>query len=201
MPKQLTDKEMEADIELLNTLLKTFTGIKKEKIDKLMTDVGTVFCTAPASSRTEFHSCYPGGLLRHSLNVVKYLNRLVKGFCPGKYTEETLVMVGLFHDLGKTVDDDGNSIYVVNPSDWHREKLGALYEIPKHIRHMAICDRSLFILQKYGITLSEEEYLAIRLSEGQNVRENEGYRYRETDLAVLLATANTMAERAEKAST
>lgn len=201
MQKQLTDAEQMADIKTLETLLKTFTGTRKEQIDRLMDgNLGTVFCTAPASSRTEFHSCYAGGLLRHSLNVTKFLSRLAKGFAPNKWTDETLVLVGLFHDLGKTIDGNGEEIYVPNPSDWHREKLGALYEINKEVRHMAISDRSLFLLQKFGVALSEEEFLAIKLADGQNVRENEGYRYKEPELAVLLATANTLAERSEKAS-
>lgn len=199
MPKRLSDAEIEADLETLNTLLKTFTGAQEEQVTRLMGSLGEIFCIAPASTREEFHSCFPGGLLRHSLNVTRYLNRLAKGFAPGKYPDSTLVLVGLFHDLGKTVDGDGKEVYVPNPSDWHREKLGALYEINSSVRRMAVCDRSIFLLQKHGVTLSEEEYLAIRLADGQNVQENSWYRYQEPELAILLATANTMAERSEKA--
>lgn len=200
MPKQPTESEIEADLNTFNSLVKTLPDDRRVAVEKMLEEIGSVFLTAPASSRLEFHSCYPTGLLRHSLNVTKFLNRLVKGFCPGKYSDSTLVTVGLFHDLGKSVDGEGRAIYVENPSDWHRDKLGALYEINKGVRHMAICDRSLFLLQKFGVVLTEEEHLAIRLADGQNVRENEGYRYRESELAILLATANTMAERAEKAS-
>lgn len=200
MQRQLSDKEIEADLDTFNGLVKTLPEDRRKAVERMLEDIGAIFCTAPASTRTEFHSCYAGGLLRHSLNVTKYLNRLAKGFCPSRYSDSQLITVGLFHDLGKAADQYGKPVYVSNPSDWHREKLGALYEINKDVLKMAVCDRSLFLLQMYGVVLTQEEYLAIRLADGQNVRENEGYRYQEPELAILLATANTLAERSEKAS-
>lgn len=59
------------------------------------------FFTAPAS--TQYHGSHPGGLLEHSLNVydclVEELN--LSGFSE-KYTQETIAIVSLLHDICKT---------------------------------------------------------------------------------------------------
>ena len=65
----------------------------------------TDFFTAPASTR--FHGAYEGGLLEHSLNVYECLCDFVKrprfrdkyGFT---FTEESLAIVSLLHDVCKT---------------------------------------------------------------------------------------------------
>ena len=77
----------------------------------------TDFFTAPAS--TQYHCSFPGGLCLHSLNVYKALVKLVDGFAShfefyqleeGKlananlvthYSDDSLIIVGLLHDLGK----------------------------------------------------------------------------------------------------
>lgn len=77
----------------------------------------TDFFVAPAS--TQYHCSFPGGLCLHSLTVYKVLKRLIKNFASkvvskesedGKegsveivpnYSEETMIIVGLLHDLGK----------------------------------------------------------------------------------------------------
>ena len=53
------------------------------------------FFTAPASSR--FHGAYKGGLVEHSLNVYNRLKTLAEG----KYSNETIAIVSMLHDLCK----------------------------------------------------------------------------------------------------
>ena len=199
MVKQPTAEELQAECNLFWDLVDVMPETRQKQVRAMMDEIGTAYMSAPASSREEFHSCYPGGLLIHSLNVTKLLTKLAKHMRPGRYQDGTLAFVGLFHDLGKA-SDGVSDVYVPNPSQWHREKLGALYEVNKDIQHMTIADRSLFLLQRFGVQASIEEFLAIRLADAQNVRENEAYRYKEPDLAILLQTANAFAERNEKAS-
>lgn len=82
--------------------------IKRKGIDKLMDWLeGTDFFTAPASTR--FHGAYEGGLVKHSLAVYKRLVQFVSYYDTQKFgnseehtwTEETLAVVALFHDLCK----------------------------------------------------------------------------------------------------
>ena len=58
------------------------------------------FFTAPASSK--YHASYQGGLCQHSLNVYDNLIKLVELKAPGKYSEDSLKIVALLHDISKT---------------------------------------------------------------------------------------------------
>jgi len=57
------------------------------------------FYSAPASSR--FHGSHAGGLLEHSLNVYDELKRLLSVYPEIEVSEESVVIVALFHDLCK----------------------------------------------------------------------------------------------------
>lgn len=96
-------------------------NIKRKGADKLLDYLlKSDFFTAPSSTR--FHGAYEGGLVRHSLNVYHclkdYLSRpRVKELYGMDYSEETIAIVALLHDVCKinfyTVDyrnrknDDG----------------------------------------------------------------------------------------------
>lgn len=61
------------------------------------------FFTDPAS--TQYHNNYEGGLCEHSLNVYNALVRLYdlyKPYLPYEYDKNTLLVVGLLHDISKT---------------------------------------------------------------------------------------------------
>jgi len=81
--------------------------IKREGADKLfeyLTSPTSDFFTAPASAR--FHGAYDGGLLEHSLNVYDclcdYLSReRTKSMYNMNYSDETIAIVSLLHDLCK----------------------------------------------------------------------------------------------------
>ena len=58
------------------------------------------FFVAPAS--TKYHGCYEGGLLQHSLNVYDCLKIGIEAAgLQGVYSEETIAIVSLMHDLCK----------------------------------------------------------------------------------------------------
>lgn len=57
----------------------------------------TDFFNAPAS--TQYHCSFPGGLCLHSLNVFDALVELTKN--DDRYSEDTIAIVGLLHDLSK----------------------------------------------------------------------------------------------------
>ncbi len=93
-------------------LKEEFISVYNEKItrpgaDKLLaylTGENSDFFTAPSSTR--FHGSYEGGLVEHSLNVYHclkdYLERpRTKELYNMNYTEETIAVVSLLHDLCK----------------------------------------------------------------------------------------------------
>ena len=105
------------------------TNIKRpgsEKLLEYLLSPHSDFFEAPASAR--FHGSYDGGLLEHSLNVYDclkdYLQReRVKDTYQMNYSEETIAIVSLLHDLCKincykkgtrNVKKDGQWIQVPN---------------------------------------------------------------------------------------
>lgn len=196
--KPPTEEEKLRNVELVMKLIeKIEPASRREKVKSMMEGpVGQEYWTAPASSKEEYHSCYPGGLCQHSLNVVQNLKKLTDALCPKRYDLSTLIFVGLFHDLGK-VGDGVEPYYQPNSSEWHRQK-GALYETNRKCVYMPTSERGLYILQTHGVEVSSEEYLAIRLNDGMYTDENRGYRLKEPDLALLVHWADRWSTSQEK---
>lgn len=86
--------------ERFNALLFSITrdGADIEGIHKCLEDHG--FYSAPASSK--YHRSYDGGLCEHSLNVYDVLVDLVGMYCPDRYSDDTLKIVALLHDVSKS---------------------------------------------------------------------------------------------------
>ena len=155
-------------VEKINDNWKTFTGLVarienqevKEGATKLCLDLYDRFAVCPASTRTDFVGCFPGGLVWHSLNFL----RAMKGLRTSFDLEETvhadsMIVMGLFHDIGK-LGNDKNDYYVSQGSDWHRNK-GMLYELNTDLAQMPVSTRSVWWLNQYGIPMSENELHAI----------------------------------------
>lgn len=74
--------------------------VTRDGVDELLAFLErTDFYTAPSS--TKFHNAFKHGLLYHSLNVYHVLVDLVKRYASGEYSDETVAIVGLLHDLCK----------------------------------------------------------------------------------------------------
>lgn len=171
---------------------------RRKNVAKMLSGkVGEEFFTAPASTREEYHNCFPGGLCAHSLQVVENLKALNKAFV-GRFSNETLEFVGLFHDLGK-VGDGERAGYIPNPKDWQRKE-GHLYITNKESVFMPSSERGLYILQRHGIVVSSDEYLAIRLNDGMYDETNRKYSMKEPDLALLVNFADRWSVTQEKAN-
>jgi hypothetical protein len=97
----------------------------------------------------------------------------------------SILKVGLLHDIGK-VGDLENEYFIEQDSDWHIEKLGQVYKFNDKIDKMSISHRSIYILQRFGVTLSKDEWLAIQLAQGSHFEENRFYVDNEPTLAILL---------------
>lgn len=182
MKKQV---DIEENVNLFNSLIDNMPKVRKDKIKKMMSGhIGQAYFTAPASSKEDLHSCFPGGLLVHSLNVTKIMKKLLDTLCPKRFSNDVISFVGLFHDLGKA-GDGLNEYYIPNPSDWHRNKLGKLYELNKDCMSMPISELSLYNLCKNGIDMSAEEYIAIRIHDGPYADHNKEYNMKEPALALV----------------
>jgi len=199
MPNKLdkdADKKIAANFNTFRKLCET-VGDRAENMLKLVDYFDIRLAIAPASGRTNYHSCYPGGLIDHSLKVLKNAMKIIKSYdMNSRYDKDTLVIVCLMHDIGKLGDLD-NDFYLVNDSDWHRER-GMLYKINDSIQYMSHSDRSIYLLQHFGVKLSEDEWLAIKIHDGPGVDENRTYRMKENMLSLILHQADRMATQLEK---
>ena len=177
------------------------SGERSELISEMLGDLGERACISPASGRKDYHCAYPGGLVEHSLRVFSNARKLVSTF---EYFSdiplESIVISCLFHDWGKVGEPGktGLDYYVDQESDWHREKLGEFYKLNKDITYMKNSLRSIFLLQHYGITLSEDEFLAIYLNDGPVDEKNRPYTMKEPRLVVLVQQSDFLATKMEK---
>lgn len=148
----------------------------------------TAWLTAPASTR--FHLAKPGGLVEHSVNVVRTLLILRDKLAPD-IPEESCVIAGLYHDVGK-VGLPGQPYYLPWPKDWYPSRNGARYIVNRDLVYMDIATRSLFLVASH-LPLSPEEAQAIRYHDGQYIEENHGVAHQECKLTRLLQYADNWA--------
>ena len=159
--------------------LKTKVAERKKDFDDFINflEKKTIWLTAPASVR--YHLSEETGLLKHSVGVTKTLLKLRELLAP-KLSEESCVIVGLFHDVGK----------VGMPDSPRYLKKGEKYVYNKNQVEIQIANRSLYLVSKY-IPLSDEEAQAILYHDGQYIAENRFIAHKECPLTLLLTFADT----------
>ena len=152
----------------------------EKQIDELTNKLGERMLLCP-TGLTTLTGGYPGSLIEFSLQVAQK----AKEYAPSPDIVKSAVRVALIHELGK-VGDLSEELYVVQESDWHRDKLGQNYKYSEDCSRMNIAHRTLFLLQNFGITLSREEWLAVVTSQGLHLSENSFYGTTLSDLISLL---------------
>ena len=169
--------------------------IHREGADKLLDFLlsrHSDFFTAPASTR--YHLAYEGGLCEHSLNVYDclcdYLQRdRVKQRYGLKYSDESIAIVALLHDLCK--------INVYKPGTRNvKDEFGKWQTIPSYDYDDQIPyghgEKSVYIISGY-MRLTREEAFAIRYHMGFSGNEdpkNVGASFEKFPLAFALSTAD-----------
>lgn len=127
----------------------------------------TDFYTAPSSCN--YHSNYPGGLLDHSLLVyslaMKYRDGLIvmKPELDTKIPSESLTLACLLHDICKTG-------FYTQVEKWKKDTSGTWisyigYDVVDKFP-IGHGEKSVIMLQKFGLELTPDEMLAIRYHMG-----------------------------------
>lgn len=165
--------------------------LEDENIDKMIEYLGERLIFCPASTRLSQYNSEPGGLIEHLLNVTVLMKSLSNA-AGLDLPMESILKVGLFHDIGK-VGDLQNDLFVDQDSSWHREKLGENYKYNEDISKMSISHRTLFLLQHFHIELTREEWVAIQISGGSHFEENRFYVGSETTLGIIAQKAKSIA--------
>tara|TARA_B100000497_G_C7648754_1_gene390193 strand:+ start:296 stop:1030 length:735 start_codon:yes stop_codon:yes gene_type:complete len=197
-------KNYDKHLKIINHYLETNRAIECHNMVKHMEDT---YVMAPASSKTWYHNAFAGGYVDHVNRVVEFAiaqhNLYEKMGGTIDYTQEQLVFAALFHDLGKMGDGDRPN-YIPQTDKWRQDKLSEMYTYNPDLDFMLIPDRSLFILQKFGIKVDQKEFLGIRCHDGVFDKANEAYFFsnvessrQKTALVSILHTADFLASKVE----
>ena len=206
--KKLTEEQI---IENLNKFYgfieKYITSDRKDALLEFYKNREVTLASSPASTKLAHHNCFIGGYVEHVNRVVEaslVMDKVWERFGQKKdYTIEELVFSAINHDLGKLGTNE-QPFYIPNDSSWHVEKQGAHFKYNSNITHMRIADRSLFYLQQANISVSENEFLAIKLHDGLYEEANKSYYITysadseiKSNLPYILHQADLMASRIE----
>lgn len=124
--------------------------------EELTSFLGEAFIKAPASSMTEYHNAFEGGLVDHLLRVASYAVRINNSLPDEEKVDQTsLLKVCLLHGIGKA------NLYTPCTSEWHRKNQGKMYEFNSNLVSMRVGERSVHYALSNGIKLTEQEFAAI----------------------------------------
>lgn len=180
---------------------------RKDSVKFMLEQLSEIYVMAPASSKTWYHNAFPGGYVDHVNRVVEFAVKQKKLYeeMGGTidFSDEQLVFAALFHDLGK-IGDGEQPNYVPQTDKWRQDKLSEMYTYNPDLQFMLIPDRSLFILQKFGIVVDQKEFLGIRCHDGVFDKANEAYFFsnvessrQKTSIVSILHTADFLASKVE----
>ena len=183
---------------------------RADQLNRLYDDLEDRMVMMPASSIAHFHNAFAGGYVDHILRVIDctkalYVTWKSMGADMSGYTEEEMIFAAMHHDLGKIgFPGDGNEVYQVETSDWHRKNQNKMYKHNENIPFSMVPDLSIWLLQEYGVKMSWNEYQAIKIHDGMYDDSNKPYFVArsaqaklKTNLPILLHHADHMAAQIE----
>lgn len=112
------------------------------------------FDKCPASTKPGRHGAYEGGLLVHSYNTYTLFKEKNIRYSLG-LEEDTLSIVALLHDVCKVGSYNEKKL----KSGKQSEKQPFRYETNLHLGHG---EKSVYLLMKHGLKLTDEEAMMIR---------------------------------------
>ena len=203
----LTAEQIAKNYEKHLKIIEHYIVDRGDQVKTMLNDLEDTYVMAPASGKSWYHSAFAGGYVDHVNRVVEYAVKQMKLYkeMGGEvdFTEEELVFAALFHDLGKLGDGDQPN-YLPQTDKWRQDKLSEMYTYNPDLDFMLIPDRSLFILQKFGIKVSKNEFLAIRCHDGVFDKANEAYFFsnvessrQKTSIISVLHSADFLASKVE----
>tara|TARA_B100000242_G_scaffold272396_1_gene225234 strand:+ start:787 stop:1362 length:576 start_codon:yes stop_codon:yes gene_type:complete len=146
-------------------------------IETFLEDFGVRITTCPRGL-TEADGGQPGALIDFMLKVAlvarEHADVLAGRFGENAVCKRTVARVCLVHEIGKLGSDE-HELFVTQESQWHRDKLGQRFKYNEECTKMAAGHRALYLLQKYNINLTEEEWIAILTCQGMHYPENAFY--------------------------
>lgn len=161
---------------------------RRDSLERFLEMYADRIATAPGHDRNNRRSASPGGLVRRSLQTFANARELcnMSAFSDLGISVESVIIVSLLHDIGRIGDDTGD-FYLPQTSSWHVER-GIHYVYNPGIKRMTHPHRGLYMLQSAGISLTQDEWMAI-VAQSSAYDENKFYVGNESPLMTLLQTA------------
>ena len=177
--KELTSEQIQENWQKLRGIIDdTFEGGRLEKLNVMYDYFEDRMVIAPASGKEHYHNAMVGGYVEHILNIVNFSTQIKKMWEDNgaiiDFTDEELIFAALHHDLGK-VGDLNHDYYIPEDSDWHRKNTGSIFKHNPKLEFMTVTDRALFLLQHFGVSMSTNEYIGLRLTDGMYEEANKKY--------------------------
>ena len=172
--RNYTEKQLKENYDKFITFVKKAFASQPERLEKLLhmyseEELGMELTVAPASGKLYFHSAYIGGYIDHVMNVCKNAIGQMTQFKNNggtiDFEVEELLFAALHHDLGK-LGDGVHPYYIPQESEWHRKNQGSIFTQNGQLHYMDVTHRALWLLQKYGIQITQKEMLGIMLADG-----------------------------------
>jgi hypothetical protein len=192
---ELTPEQIAENFEKYRGFMEKL-GDRSDAALALVDGLGERLALCPASSRKEYHHAIPGGLVDHSLRVLSNALKLVKAF-GWDVPKDSLIIGCLLHDLGK-VGDHEQDYYIPQTDGWRVEKMGEIYKHNRDMQYMTVPDRGVWLCQHYGLRLTQPEFMAILLNDGQYADENAPYKMKEPLLVDIVHIADYISTKQEK---
>ena len=206
--KELTPEQIENNWKKLrDTIENTFDGDRLINLNKMYDYFEDRMCMAPASGKEHYHYAHVGGYVEHVLHIIDYALQIKgtweKNGATINFTDEELIFAAMHHDLGK-VGDLEHDYYIPNDSDWHRKNQGMLFKHNPKIEYMTVTDRALWLLQHFGVSMTQNEFIGLRLTDGMYEEANKSYyvayqpeRQLRSNIAYILHQADMLATHVE----
>ena len=206
--KQLSEQQIvENWSKLIQLIEDTFSGERKEKLLEMYKYFEDRMSIAPASGKAAYHNAMVGGYVEHVLHVTDCAIQIKKLWESNgamiNFTDEELIFAAMHHDLGKVGDLD-KDYYIPQDSEWHRKNRGEIFKHNPDLQYMTVTDRAIFLLNHFGIKMSQWEYIGLKLTDGMYEEGNKSYYISynpdwslKSNIAYILHQADMMATHIE----
>ena len=120
-----TDQIVERYKELMEMVETHLEGETLEGVKSIISHFENRLMEAPASGRLDYHNCFVGGFLDHTVRVATTALKVKKQFedlgVEVQHPDSDVFLAAMFHDWGKLGDLD-TPYYKEQDSEWHRNK-------------------------------------------------------------------------------
>ena len=184
------------DTDRLLDQFESYTKILKKYfpdkgMDRFLEDFGTRLATCPRALESNKGGEY-GDLVKYQMKIAvraKEISKITQEECDSR----SAVRVALVHELGKLGDEE-NELFVSQESQWHRDKLGQNFKYNEMCNKMTVAHRTLYLLQKYEIQLSQDEWITVMTCQGAHFPENAFYANSTSPLSGVINFAKTLTQ-------